>query len=127
MSQEQAKGGHSRSFAKACEDSCADPAFARKPAARSSLDWTSSPAPVPVPQETRPALEALVTTWSRRCASALQVIVRLEAEIYETNFGFGLPPGVKTARPDWLRPIDGGKSIASARASAHLKPTSKGP
>ncbi len=89
---------------------CNEAADAIMASARSCIDWMSSPPPVYIPPEAAPALQALKITWARRCADALEIIVRLYAEIYRNDHGFGPPPSAKKARPDWLRLIDGGKS-----------------
>ncbi len=89
---------------------CKEAADAIMTAARSSVDWTTAEPPYLVPPMALSALQAPRSTWSRRCADAREVIVRLEANIHHMNYGFGPPLGVKAARPDWLRPIDGGKS-----------------
>ena len=85
---------------------CDEAADAIMASARSSVDWTSSPPPFHIPPEAAPALQALKATWARRCMDALEMIVRLYAEIYRIDHGSG-PPG---ARKRELRVIDGGKA-----------------
>ena len=85
---------------------CDEAADAIMASARSCVDWTSSPPPFYVPPEAAPALQALKTTWTRRCRDALEMIVRLYAEIYRLDHGSGPP----VARKHELRVIDGGKS-----------------
>ncbi len=85
---------------------CNEAADAIMASARSCIDWTSSAPPFHVPREALPALEALKATWSRRCADALEIIVRLYAEIYRLDHGSGPP----VARTRELRVIDGGKT-----------------
>ncbi len=113
MSKQQTKGASFEEFCAALRGRlrssgfCKEAADAIMTAARSSVDWTTAEPPSLIPPQALPALQALRRTWSRRCADALEVIVRLEANIHHMNYGFGPPPGVKTARPDFLRSIEG--------------------
>ena len=85
---------------------CNEAADAIMASARSCIDWTSSPPPVYIPPGAAPALQALKTIWTRRIADALEIIVRLYAEIYRLDHGSGPP----VARTRELRVIDGGKT-----------------
>jgi hypothetical protein len=116
MSEEQTKGAGFEDLCEALRGRlresgyCDEAAHAIMASARCCIDWTTSPPPIYIPPGAAPALQALKTTWTRRCADALEIIVRLYAEIYRNDHGFGPPPSAKKAQPDWLRLIDGGKS-----------------